>query len=99
MRGVEIEIEAGLAAIGTNLNGYTQTNSAHGVRVMLGDLARERAFWLELTSPVMLEGDVHVTAQARGMALDDVPEMSSATLVLPRYTGCCAGAGRSRTRT
>ncbi len=82
VRGVEIEIEAGLAAIGTNLNGYTQTSSARGVRVMLGDLARERAFWLELTSPVMLEGDVHVTAQARGVALDDVPEISSATLVL-----------------
>ena len=30
MRGVEVELEAGLIAIGTNLNSYTQTSSARG---------------------------------------------------------------------
>ena len=82
IRGVEVEIGAGLVAIGPNLNGYTQTSTPNGVRIMLGDLARERAFWLELTSPVQLDGDVLVTARATGMALDDVPEEHAAELLL-----------------
>ena len=82
LRGVEVLITAGSAAIGTNLNGYRQTQTSQGVQVVLGDLARPRDIWLELSSPVMLDGDVPVVALLRGTAVDDVPEEVTGTLLL-----------------
>lgn len=82
LRGVEVLITAGGAAIGANLNGYRQSQTPQGVQVVLGDLARPREIWLELTSPVALQGDVPVTALLRGMAADDVPEEAGSTLLL-----------------
>lgn len=82
VRGVEVAISAGKAAIGANLNGYAQAPRDGGVRVLLGDLARPCTFWLELTSPLPLESDVVVEAMAKGTASDDVPERSAATLVV-----------------
>jgi Ca-activated chloride channel family protein len=82
VRGVDVLITAGNAAIGTNLNGYRQTQTAQGVQVVLGDLARPREIWIEVTSPVALSDDVRVAALARGTAADDVPEEASSTLLL-----------------
>lgn len=82
LRGVEVLITAGSAAIGTNLNGYRQTQIPQGVQVVLGDLSRPREIWLELTSPVALPADVQVAALMRGMAADDVPEEAGSTLLL-----------------
>ena len=75
-------ITAGSLAIGTNLNGYRQTQTPQGVQVVLGDLARPREFWLELTSPIPLQADVRAVALVRGTAVDDVPEEASSELLL-----------------
>jgi Ca-activated chloride channel family protein len=90
LRGVELLLSAGLAAIGENLNGYTQMQTADGVRILLGDLARSRSTWLELTSPAPIDDTIVVHVRMRAIALDDVPEQAEARLLLQVTTGVSA---------
>lgn len=82
IRAVEVRIMAGGACISGDLTTYPQRPTPEGLRFSLRDLATPCSFWLELTSPVPLSGDIYIAARASGTALDDVPETAADHLLI-----------------
>lgn len=82
LRNVELILHAGAAAIGQNLNDYTQLQTANGIKVLLGDLPRARSVWFEITTPVPINDAVTIQAWMHAIAADDVPEQLESSFVI-----------------